>query len=264
VLAGVLVLAVAARSVHSQETPAPKIDPKVAEVVKKMVEYFSALKSLTVDLAVSVNMEGQGTKQHTTEAYAMAMKRPNKFAMVLKEGTQGVTRVCDGKNLYAYFPMMKMYTVKEAPADMDGVLSRPGGENMFVVDSLLASKPYEALMRQVTEAKYVGLEEEAGVKCHHMHFVREPVDWDLWVDAGDKPLPTKLVPDFAKGAAQQAMPEGMKVEVVMTFQNWGVNAEVPDERFTFTPPADAKKVDALMGGARKPEKPAVLGKPAEK
>jgi hypothetical protein len=82
-----------------------------------------------------------------------------------------------------------------------------------------------------------------GVVCTHLAFRAPHVDWQIWIQDGDQPLPRKFVitsPDIA-GAPQ--------FTVVMT--GWNLAPELTDGMFEFEPAADAKQIEFLPadGGA---------------
>ena len=82
--------------------------------------------------------------------------------------------------------------------------------------------------------KYVGLGYVGEEKCHHLAFVRENIDWQLWVSTGEKPSPRKMVITYKEmpGEPQYTL-QLLKAE----------NAEqIPETTFACTIPKDAKKI----------------------
>jgi len=101
----------------------------------------------------------------------------------------------------------------------------------------------------------------------------KPFDWDVWVEAGERPLLHKVMPDFAKLYAkmEESMPgakemKEMKMEMKVLFQKWAVNTELPEDTFKFRPPADAKQfkdfMEAVASIRGKKDTRSLLGKPA--
>jgi hypothetical protein len=58
------------------------------------------------------------------------------------------------------------------------------------------------LIKGVQEARYVGMSQIADTKCHHLAFRQKLLDWQLWVEDGDKPLPRKLVITYKRQYAE--------------------------------------------------------------
>jgi hypothetical protein len=80
-----------------------------------------------------------------------------------------------------------------------------------------------------------------GVEVHHLAFRGKEVDWQLWVTDGEKPLPLKYVITSKWVAASP--------EYSIEFKNWNTAPSLEDSAFVFTPPKDAKRLDALTADA---------------
>ena len=65
-----------------------------------------------------------------------------------------------------------------------------------------------------------------GVTCRQVAFRTDEVDWQLWVEEGDRPLPCRytITSKWTYGAPQYTI----------TFTNWGVNPDLPASDFQFT------------------------------
>ena len=67
----------------------------------------------------------------------------------------------------------------------------------FKVDApgadLLYSKPYNILMEQVVSGRVIGRETIQGVPANHLAFQGEEVDFQLWIQEGNQPLPLRFV-----------------------------------------------------------------------
>lgn len=248
----------------AQEEGPETIDPKVKQVLQQTEEYIKSLDSFRVKIDINVKVESEGMKQEMASFYTMALQRPDKLAMVLEKGMMGGTLVSDGKDVHFYTPMTKKYTKKEAPESLNDldVLSITGGvgeTGPALVEFLIRDNLYETLRAKVMGAQYVGEEVLEGIKYHRLKFLAKEADFDVWVKAGEKPLPYKIVPDMTKSLEKTdempAQMKDMKYDVQLLFKNWEENIELPDDIFTFTPPEDAQ-ADSPAGPHP------LLGKPA--
>ena len=99
---------------------------------------------------------------------------------------------------------------------------------------LILSNVYDALSEGVLEAKHIGRGVIDGHECEHLAFRNNEVDWQIWVQLGDRPIPRKYVitSKAVAGAPQYTL----------LIKDWKAGG-VPDDAFAFSPPADAKKVD---------------------
>jgi hypothetical protein len=159
----------------------------------------------------------------------------------------------DGKTITLFDPVAKVYAKHEAPETLDAMFDFLNAELGFSIPTadLLFSDPYKVLTEQVEEGGYVGLHYVGDKKCHHLAFQQRNIDWQIWVDSGDKPLPLKLLITYRR------MPGEPQFATVL---DWDVSAKIADDAFTFKPPSEAKKIEFVTKkgarpGDKKPEKP---------
>lgn len=80
----------------------------------------------------------------------------------------------------------------------------------------------------------MGLHKVRGSKCHHLAFDRDDIQWQIWIDAGDKPLIRKLVIN------QKNLPGNPQWTAYFTA--WNLAPKLSDSLFVFSPPAKVAKV----------------------
>jgi hypothetical protein len=160
--------------------------------------------------------------------------------MVIKQGALGATIVCDGTNTITFVPQPPMYTVRAAGKQIGGV--DPAAADMGTmafITALFSDNPRAALLGGVREAKFVGREKIGADECDRIDMKQEGLDWRLFTSAGEKPLVRRI---------EVQIPH---LDLSMDFTGWKMNAPIGSERFRFTPPAEAKKVDVLAGAEEK-------------
>jgi hypothetical protein len=86
----------------------------------------------------------------------------------------------------------------------------------------------------VIDAKHIGLGVIDGVECEHLAFRNLDVDWQVWIEAGARPIPRKYV------ITSKAVTGGP--QYTLQVKDWKTDPATADA-FTFKPPAAAKKVD---------------------
>ena len=180
----------------------------------------------------------------------------------------GMTLMSDGKQLVQYIPVLKRYTVSDAPADLAD-LSNSGEARALGIMSMApiptnADAFYKSLMDGVTKSEFLGTEKVGDNQCQHFRFEQKDFDWDMWIDAGDKPFVRKVSPDFSKRFAKSGGAlKDAKMSYSAVFSEWNAAPKFTDADFTFTPPADAEKVDSLFEGGGGEEGPhPLVGQPA--
>jgi len=144
----------------------------------------------------------------------------------------------DGKTVTFLDKDNNVYALIEAPGTIDATFDKLEDEYGVVLPlaDLLYSDPYAVLMAGVTYGRYLGIHQAAGVDCHHLAFSQDTIEWQIWIDAGEKPLPRKLVISYVQ--------EPGEPQYSATIRRWTLDAKVPEGLFTFEAPEGAQKVDA--------------------
>ena len=101
----------------------------------------------------------------------------------------------------------------------------------------LFADPYKVFTEHVQSGTYVGLHYVGKVKCHHLAFRQKILDWQIWIDAGDQPLPRKSVITFKRQTDEP--------QYTALIHRWDVNPKLSDDLFEFQPPEGVRKVDFL-------------------
>jgi len=74
--------------------------------------------------------------------------------------------------------------------------------------------------------------------CDHYAFRQGGIDWQIWIAAGSRPLPRKIV---ITNRADEARPQSVSLI------DWNVNPTLKDSTFRFTPPAGATSGERERG-----------------
>jgi hypothetical protein len=232
----------------------PRIEPKTDDILKKACACLTDLKLFAVKVEETFDeMNASGQKIQLSNRREVLVRRPNCLFARSEGDTTNRLFYYDGKAITLFDPVAKVYALHEAPATLDAMfdfLHEKLGFSIPTAD-LLFSDPYKVLTEQVEEGEYVGLHHVGEKKCHHLAFQQRQIDWQLWVDAGEKPLPLKFLLTYRR------MPGEPQFTTVF---DWDVSAKVAEDAFQFKPPADAKKIEFLTQKnapppKKKPEKP---------
>ena len=111
---------------------------------------------------------------------------------------------------------------------------------------LIYANAFERLTEGLTSAFIVGEAVIDGVRCDHIAFRNAEVDWQIWIQQGDKPVPRKFV------ITSKRMPGSPQFVSVMS--NWQTASAIPDATFSFVPPKGAQKIDFLPVAPAVPNK----------
>lgn len=216
----------------------PRIEPKADEILKQMGDLLKASKSLSFDAhAVADQLSPEGQKLQYAKNQKITLRRPDKLACDMTGDNDELKFRYDGQKVTLFNPRTNSYGSIEAPKTIEDtldLLAQKFGVAIPLAD-LLFSDPYLCLTENVRSGQYLGIGYVFDAKCHHLAFRQSAVDWQIWIDAGEKPLPRKVVITFKESPGH--------LQYTAFLNNWNLAAESNDAAFTFTPPTDAKKVE---------------------
>jgi hypothetical protein len=213
------------------------------QILKAMADYIASQKtiSLTFDSDVEV-VTPEVEKIQFASSGKMLLARPDKLRVSRTGGYADVEIVFDGKTISALGKNINAYTQMEASGSIDQLIGKLQDMNIVSAPGadFLGTHVFENLMEGVIDAKHIGLGVIDGVECEHLAFRSRDVDWQIWIEAGSRPIPHKyVITSKAVGAAPQ---------YTLRIKDWKTDATAGAEAFAFTPPAGANKValDALV------------------
>jgi hypothetical protein len=212
------------------------VDPDAQRVLAAMTDYLGGLKSFSLEYAAAdeiVTPEGQ--KLQFLHSGELTMERPNRFHAVRK-GAAGIAEIfLDGPKLFLYGKSLNAYLQLDASsvdAAIDVVhklgFDAPGAD-------FLASKPLDASTTDMIGGTHVGMTFVDGMEVHQLAFRGKDVDWQLWVTAGDKPLPVRYVvtTKWFTGSPH----------IILEMRKWDTAPQKEAAQFTFVKPQGATKLD---------------------
>jgi hypothetical protein len=219
---------------------APKVDAEADRILRAMSRFLGAQQAFSMKYEVDnevISVDGE--KLMFSASGTLALQRPGKLKATRQGGFanaelffDGQTVTLLGKNANAYFQLNGPKTIDEAiealrsQADLD-----VGGADLLYAD------PAEGLLTDVVSGAYLGPAVVDGITCDHLAFRAAKVDWQLWVQRGDQPLPVKYVitSKWVTGAPQYAV----------RLHDWNLKPKLDPQQFVFKAPAGVKRVDAL-------------------
>jgi hypothetical protein len=219
---------------------APKIDAQADQYLKQMCSFLAGLKAFSFSAEETLEEpRAAGQLVELSNRRRVTVARPNQLAAELT-GDSGSRRFFyDGKTVTLLDRTANVYGTVPAPATTDAMLDdlfQRVGVSVPLAD-LLFPDPYKVLTEPVQSGTYVGTNRVGNVRCHHLAFRNPTLDWQIWIDAGEKPLPRRLAIRFtqAPGAPRYAA----------TLDDWDLSPQLSDATFAFQPPAGAQKIDFL-------------------
>jgi hypothetical protein len=241
----VLVLAVVSFiPVHLTAAEEPDADAEKAEaVLRQLLEHFQKLRTFSVEMSMSMRMEGPGVKHHYDTKHRLSVKKPDKLALISTGGVLGRTIIYDGEQAYSENPLTgeSATNTPRREGGLDNLLlnylapAMPQEEHALrVIRALISNDPYAKWMRQVSGSlAYLGTEEVDGRECHKLkRTLSGKGGWYLFIDASESPLLREVRPDTSEASQEMC---NMKMDLSIMFTDWKLDVDLPDERFQIPP-----------------------------
>lgn len=222
---------------HAQPTG---VEPQAEKLLRRMSDYLAGRQqfSLKAESTLEAVLTSGQKLQYDSPATLM-VSRPNKLRAHRKGDLANQEFFYDGKTLTLYNPRENLYATTAAPATLDETLdfAREKLDIIAPAAELLYKNAAEKMLKEASAGFVVGQSIVAGVKCSHLAFRGAEVDWQIWIEDGDKPLPRKfmITTKQVSGAPQ----------FTVLIRSWDVATKLSNQEFTFTPPKGAKKIEFL-------------------
>jgi len=260
ILAVIAILSLGLTAWGSASTPAadPKITPQAppepAKILREMTDYLKSLKQFSYRAEVTDDqVYGRGYKLQYSLDMEVFIRRPDKLRVNSQGDLENQDLIFDGKTLTLYQKDKNLYATAIMPSTIDEALNKAyqDFDLQVAVADLTCGNAFDFLMDDVTQSLYVGQSRVRGVRCHHLAFDQDDFQWQIWIEAGDKPLPRKLL------VTQKQLLGSPQWIAYLT--DWNLSPELADNFFIFTPLAEAHQIEFLPP-AKAETKPKVRGK----
>jgi len=244
-LVAALALAAAAAAPRVTLAQPAGIEPEAERMLKASTAFVAAQKQFSADTHSTIEFVTEwGQKLQFDHAVTMAMKRPNKLWTARVGDLVDQVFYYDGKSLTVHNPSEKYYATVAAPGTLEEMLdfAREKLDIVAPAGDFVYRNAYEILTQDVTSGFVVGKGVVEGVRCDHLAFRAPHVDWQIWIQEGNQPLPRKIV------ITTRDVLNAPQFTVVI--RKWNLAPKLSDAKFRFTPPKGAKKVEFLPPGNR--------------
>jgi hypothetical protein len=219
--------------------PSSVIEPKAMNALQKMGAFLQTLKAYEVSFKVSKDeVLDSGQKVMVDGTSELTVQRPDRLHFSTKndEAHRDLQFFYDGKAFTIYGNTNKFYASVPAPATIHELLDV--AQERYAIDlpfrDLFAWGTERADVAAIQSAIYIGPAKIDGVLCDHFAFRNADVDWQIWIQQGETPLPRKLV--------ITTMDEEERPQYV-SIMNWNLSPKINSKAFTFIPPKEAHKIE---------------------
>jgi hypothetical protein len=217
------------------------IDPEADKVLKAMSDYLGGVAafSMNADIDLEVVLRN-GQKLQLSSSAGAVIQRPDKIYIQRQGPLAEADIIYDGKTLTLFGKRHNVFYQTEAAGTIDDAirgyeletgLAAPGADLLF-------ADPYAVLASGVESSVHLGMSYVEGIECHHLAFREEETDWQIWIKAGDEPLPMKYV---ITSKWQTAAPQYQ-----IRLRDWNLKPQIGEDQFSFSPPKGAVLFEALI------------------
>lgn len=213
------------------------VDPESVAALKRMSAYLMSLNTAEITSEGSLDVvteDGQRVQMDGVTNYKM--RKPG-FVIDYSSDLKSRRFIYDGKKLTIYSPKLGYYATVPAPPTNREVLEmayQGHGIKLPLEDLFRWNDPNSIRAERLTSGYKLGTATLGGVETDHYVFREAVIDWEVWIQRGDQPLPRKVV------IVDRTQPEH---PTFIARLQWKVNPPLTDADFTFTPDANAKQIE---------------------
>jgi len=145
--------------------------------------------------------------------------------------------IFNGGTAVIYDVAVNMYAVTDVPSNLDSAIDSVFDRYGFSVPiaDLVSSDPYDVLIADVIEGRWIGRHTVEGVPCNHLAFIQESIDWQIWIEDGERPVPRQLLITYKD--------EPGSPQYLARLREWNFKPRFPDDYFQFKPPAGSDEME---------------------
>ncbi len=229
----------AALPAHAQApaaAPVTALEPAALAALSSMGAYLRTLKAFQVEAAVTdedVLDDGQKVQYGGTSTILARM--PNGLRAEVSNDRHERLFLYDGKRFTLFGKRLNFFATVPAPptiGQLADTLDAEYGLSVALAD-LFRWGPPGWTTEGITAATVIGPSVVGGTTCAQYAFRTDEIDWQIWIQKGDFPLPRRLV---ITDRTDEARPQHTAV------YTWNLAPSFNDAAFTFAAPAGAGQV----------------------
>jgi hypothetical protein len=200
-----------------------------------MGAYLRTLKAFHVKSATSRDdVLDDGQKIEFDGTVDLLVQRPDRLRVEIDSDRQNRIFFYDGKTFTMWGPRVNYYATTQAPAtlgELNETLASKYGIEVPLADLFYWGQRQVA--GEILAADDIGPSQVEGTSCEHFAYHGREVDFQLWIQQGEYPLPRKLV---ITTLTDNSRPQYRSI------LNWNLAPSYNEAAFKFEPPANATKI----------------------
>jgi hypothetical protein len=207
-----------------------------------MSAYLKSLSSfeLTSQTSLDLVTDDDQKIQLDGESHYKVRKDPGAFLIDVVSDNWNRRYIYNGAEFTLYAPKLGYYATVPAPATIQATvddISKRFGISLPLDDLFRWSGPDGVRADALDAGSLVGTATIDGVQTKHYVFREGNIDWQVWIQQGDQPLPRKLVIVDRRDSTDPAY---------IARLTWTLNPPLTDDDFKFSPAADARRIRLIV------------------
>jgi hypothetical protein len=223
------------------QPPAPAIsfaaDQDAAELVRRSSVYLRSLPAFALDAEMAIDAFDEDDNV-IREAHSLhyEFSAPNGLFVDWRSNGESRQLFFNGNTVSFFLPDSGAYvTLPEegtagytliAAAEQFGIVVPLPDPYLWTIDG---DEP-----DSIENVRMLGRETIDGVETDHIVLRQAEVDWEIWIDRGDNPLPRRILITSRDDPDQPQFAASLR---------WNVAPRIARGRFTFLPPAGARRIE---------------------
>jgi hypothetical protein len=237
-----LVITLGGHAAAVQAQP-PTVEPAATDALKRMGAHLRSLKSFAVEATTTdEDVLDDGQKLQREGTATLLAKAPDRLRLHVSNDRHERLYLFDGKTFTLSAERANMYATLPAPRTIGQLATKL--ETDFGIDLPLADLfrwgAPEWQGAKLEAAMDAGPSVVAGTTCELYAFRQAGIDWQVWIQKGDYPLPRKLVITTTSDAAR---PQHTAI------YTWNLAPSFNEAAFVFDPPPGAERVSLAKDAA---------------
>ncbi|MBW2279537.1 MAG: DUF2092 domain-containing protein [Deltaproteobacteria bacterium] len=219
---------------------AQEVNPTTRDVLRRSTDTLKAAKRLSFHAELTFDESPRpGLLVQTAGAVNVDLRRPNGLHVDYRDDHGAKTLWYDGGKLTLLDWSAGVFAKREIPGTVSETLDKMEqklGLTMPLAE-LIDPDPGKALLRNALRGTYLGIHDVEGVACHHLAFLQENVDWEIWIEKGAVPVPRKLLIRYKQ---EPGWPQ-----YVAVLMDWKLDGKQASDTYDAQIPAGAVPVEFI-------------------
>lgn len=214
-----------------------QVDPAAVQALSEMSTFLQALSTFTLNTQTSLDVvtnDDQKIQLVGTATYKV--RKPDAFVVDVVSSSWNRRYIYSGGQFTVYAPQMGYYATVPAPATIQATIadvSNRFGISVPLDDLFRWSSPEGGRAESLESAFLVGAELLDGVNTNHYAFREGLIDWQIWIQQGEQPLPRQVVIVDRRDKTDPSYVARLA---------WTLNPTLSDADFAFQPDKDDTRI----------------------